>query len=296
MITEPKDHVMTPEVSTLAPEWSDTPSEVVTLGSSQARLPLALQDLSKGLSQWWMWSAMAWQDILQRYRGSMLGPFWLTLSMAITIVALGILYSNLFKVDIQSYLPFLCLGMISWTLLSSILQDGCYAFINAENIIKQIRIPFSAHVYRVIYRNLLIAAHNIVVYVVVMLYFDIGVSAVTLLVFVGIAAVVINGVWICLLLGMICARFRDVPQIVISLVQVVFFVSPIIWRPELLGDRLWLARLNPAYGFIDVLRAPLLNTLPDPASWATVLGVTVVGWTITLAMFTRFRARLPYWV
>lgn len=284
------------EATPLAKDRSRESEEAVTTGGGQPRLPLALLDLRKGLLHWWMWSAMAWQDILQRYRGSMLGPFWLSLSMAITIVALGILYSKLFRVDIEDYLPFLCLGMISWTLISSILQDGCYSFINAEHIIKQIKIPYSVHVYRVVARNLIIAAHNVVVYIAVMMYFQVGVSARTLMVFVGVAFVILNGGWVSLLLGMICARFRDVPQIVISLVQVVFFVSPIIWKPELLGDRLWLARLNPAFGFIDILRAPLLNTLPDAMSWVTVLVVTVAGWSVTLFMFARFRARIPYWV
>lgn len=257
---------------------------------------LAFNDLKDGFRQWWMWSTMAWQDIRQRYRGSVLGPFWLTLSMMITIVVLGLLYSNLFHMELNTYLPFLCLGMITWALISSIILDGCMALITAENIIKQIKVPFSVHVYRVIYRNLIVAAHNIVVYLMVMLYFGIGVGVNTLLVIPGLLLVIVNGAWSVLLIGMICARFRDVPQVVGSLIQVVFFISPIIWRPELLGDALWLARLNPFFALIDIVREPMLNQAPPLSSWTMAIGAAMFGWTATFMFFTRFRARIPYWI
>jgi lipopolysaccharide transport system permease protein len=287
---------MEPKASPLIHPLSDL--DMGGVAYSQAKLPgtLARQDLLDGFRQWWMWTAMAWQDILQRYRGSALGPFWLTLSMLVTIVALGLLYSKLFKMDIESYLPFLCLGMISWTLISSIILDGCNSLIAAENIIKQIKVPFSVHAYRVLWRNLIIAAHNIIVYVGVMMIFDIGVSLKTLLVIPGLVLVIVNGAWSVLLVGMICARFRDVPQIMASLIQVVFFVSPIIWRPELLGEHVWMAHLNPFFAFIDVLREPLLNHTPAPISWMVALGVTVAGWAVTFLFFSRFRSRIPYWV
>lgn len=239
---------------------------------------------------------MAWQDILQRYRGSALGPFWLTISMTIMIVTLGFLYSKLFQMRLEEYIPYLCLGLIAWGLISSILSDGCNAFIHAETIIKQVKIPLSVHVYRVIYRNLVIAAHNLVVYVLVLIYFKIPLSWNILLVIPGLVLLILTSAWWTLLTGMICARFRDVPQIIANLVQVVFFISPIMWKPELLGDRLWVARLNPAYSFIELIRQPLLGSAPDALIWTMAIGVTVAGWIITFLFFSRFRARIAYWV
>lgn len=274
----------------------DTAEEIPAFAPPRSSRDLAIDDLTHGLSRWWMWMAMAWQDILQRYRGSTLGPFWLTLSMAIMIVTLGFLYSRLFQLKMDEYIPYLCLGLISWGLISSVLTDGCNAFIMAEAIIKQVKIPLSVHVYRVVYRNLVIAAHNLVVYALVLIYFRISLSWTVLLVIPGLVLVSLTAAWWTLLVGMICARFRDVPQIIANLVQVVFFVSPIMWKPELLGDRLWVARLNPAYAFIELIRAPLLNTAPDGYSWFMAIGVTVVGWIATFLFFTRFRARIAYWV
>lgn len=278
-------------------QHADTPNTGAPTPDSvrDGQTRLAITDLRGGLEHWPLWNAMAWQDILQRYRGSMLGPFWLTISMAIMIAALGILYSTLFKIQIDDYLPFLCLGILSWSFLSTIVVESCTVFTSSEAIIKQIRIAFSVYVYRMIWRNLLILGHNAVVYVVVMLVFGLTPTWATLLVIPGLALILINAVWIALFFGMICARFRDVPQIIASLTQVVFFVTPIIWKPEHLGPYETIAHLNPFMSFVDLLRAPLLGTAPDALSWVVAIVATIVGWGVSFAAFVRFRSRIPYW-
>ena len=102
--------------------------------------------------------------------------------------------------------------------------------------------------------------------------------------------------WVGLLLGLVSARFRDVPQIVASVVQIAFFLTPIIWKPELLPERALLLDLNPFFHFVEVVRAPLLGQMPGLTSWLATLGVTLGGWLVTLAMYRRFHWRIPYWV
>lgn len=261
-----------------------------------SRIDRALQDLAAGLRRGPMWHAMAWQDILIRYRGSVLGPFWLTISMGLMILALGVLYSRLFKIEINGYIPFLCLGLLSWSLIASLINDACTCFIASEAVIRQVRLPLSIHVYRMVWRNLIITGHNAVVYVAVMLYFGIMPTASMLLLLPGLALVVLNAVWVALLLGMVCARFRDVPPIISNVVQIAFFVTPVIWSPDLLGEHRDLAYLNPFFAFVDLLRAPLSNTAPHPMSWLIAAGMTLAGWALTLNMFGRFRARISFWV
>jgi ABC-type polysaccharide/polyol phosphate export permease len=261
------------------------------------RLGRAVEDLWEGLARAWVWHAMAWQDIRQRYRGSVLGPFWLTISMTVMIVSLGFLYSNLFKLTIDSYLPFLTLGLLFWTFLSTMVSEGCSCFILAEAMIRQVKMPFTTHVYRVVYRNLIVLAHNAVVYVAVALYFGLPVSAATLMVAPGLVVMVLNGVWVGLLLGMICARFRDVVPIVGSLIQVWFFLTPIFWDRAALDRRYgWLVEINPADALLEIVRAPLLGQPVAAGAWPLALGVLVVGWAVSLAFFARFRARIPFWV
>lgn len=262
--------------------------------SANSNLSTAVADLIDGGRQWWLWLYMAWQDVLQRYRGSVLGPLWLTLSTAIMVGTLGILYAKLFEIDVAAYLPFLCLGILVWNFIVGILTEGCMAFVSADNVIRQIKLPYSTHIYRILCRNLIILAHNIVVYVVVALLFAIQPSSI-LLSLTGIGMILLNGAWCSLVLGLICARFRDVPLIVASLLQVAFFLTPIIWKPSLLGPQSYLAHLNPLYAFVDLVRAPLLGETPDPISWMVVAGITLAGWAFAIMFFARFRARIPYW-
>lgn len=274
---------------------STAPPILVVLPPRPSNAALALRDLTEGTTRWWMWSAMAWQDILQRYRGSVLGPFWLTLSMMTMIGALGFLYAQLLRVEINDYLPFLCVGLIVWTLISTIILEGCMTFISAEHMIRQIKLPFSVLAWRVVYRNLIIAAHNIVVFFGVAVIFKMNISPIWFISLIGLAFIVFNGFWVSMVFGMICARFRDVPQIVGSLIQITFFVTPILWQPQLLEGRIAFAQWNPLYGFIDLVRAPLLNEFPGWTSWACVSAVSLVGGVSAFFFFARLRSRISYW-
>lgn len=257
---------------------------------------LAIADLAEGLVRWRLWGLMGWQDIKQRYRRSVLGPFWLTLSMGILVAALGILYGKLFGIAIDDYLPFLALGFLAWGLIAGVINEGCNALTAAEPFIKQMKLPFSLHIYRVVWRNLIIFAHNSVVYLGVMVVFGIWPGGAGLLLLPGLALIVLNAVWVGLFFAMLCARFRDVPQIVASLMQVAFFMTPIIWKPELLGGRVGFAQANPFFHFVELIRAPLLGNIPAPLTWGVVLAITLAGWCVAALFFRRFRSRISYWV
>lgn len=257
---------------------------------------LAITEIVGGLLQWRLWTLLAWQDIVQRYRRSFLGPFWLTLSMGIMVGTLGFLYGQLFKLDIPDYLPFLTLGFLVWGLISGIIADGTYVFISAENFIKQIKIPYLTFVFRIICRNFIIFGHNFVIYVGVALLFDVRPGAWGLLAVPALALITVNSVWVALLLGLVCTRFRDVPQIVASLLQVAFFLTPIIWKPELLSGRVLLIAGNPFFHFLELVRAPLLGQPPQALSWLVAVVLAVVGNAGTYLFFQRYRNRLAYWL
>ena len=274
-------------------------SEIVS--ASSAPLPpsqtvLALRDVVEGAGAFRLWGMLGWQDIRQRYRRSTLGPFWLTISMGALVGGLGVLYSGLFKMDIADYLPFVAAGLILWGLISGLITEGCAAFIGAEGIIKQVSLPLSVHVYRVVWRNIIVFAHNVIIYVVAAVFFSIHPGWVGLLILPGLALLCLNGVWMGLLLGLVSARFRDVPQIVASVVQVTFFLTPIIWKPELLPDRAFILEFNPFFHLLELVRAPSLGQAPGLGSWLVTLGITLGGWLVTLLMYRRYRWRVAYWV
>jgi lipopolysaccharide transport system permease protein len=274
----------------------DAPIERVALRRPPSNLVLAVRDLAQGVLRWWLWGLVAWWDIKQRYRGSILGPFWLTLSTAIMIGGLGALYSRLLHTEIRTYLPYLSLGILGWNLISALLNECCTAFISSEHVIKQLRMPLSVHLYRVIARNLIVYAHNMIVFIVVGVLFEVDVTWYDLMVVPGILLLILGMLPAGLLLAALCSRFRDIAPVVASVLQLIFFMTPIMWRPELLGTNIGLALYNPFNCFIDLIRSPLLGEAPSSLSWMMAGGATLALWLVTFPFFARFRARIAYWV
>lgn len=253
-------------------------------------------DLKLTIQSYRIWHLLAMQDIRQRYRRSVLGPLWITLSTLISIFALGLVYSKIFKMEMVEYLPFLTIGIVFWTYLSSIIVESCSVFISAEGIIKQVNLPFGIHVVRMIWRNLIILAHNLVVVLIVMIYFrvKVGLSILTLLPAIGVVSVI--GVSIGYLLGGVCTRFRDIPQIVTSLIQVLFYVTPVIWKPSLLAGHEELLLLNPIYYFLEMLRNPLIGEPIDFSSWFVSVTILLVMSFITMIFMHHCKKRIAYWL
>jgi ABC-type polysaccharide/polyol phosphate export permease len=262
---------------------------------AQLRLARARADLVDGLRRWELWGTLGWRDIRQRYRRSTLGPFWLTISMGVMVAALGLVYAELFGHTLADYLPQLALGMIAWSFISTPIIDGCNIFIGSEGVIRQLRAPLSIHVLRMMWRNLIILAHNMVIYLVLVAVFRIWPGPAALLALPGLLILCLNGMWSGLLLGLLSARFRDIPYMIASVIQLLFLVTPIMWSADQISNKL-IVELNPFYHLIQVIRAPLLGEVPPLETWAAVIGVTAVGWLVTLTFFIRFRERIAYWI
>lgn len=261
-----------------------------------SRAMLAWCDLTQGFARLWMWSALAWQDIKLRYRGSVLGPFWMTISTVAMIAGMAIIYSQLFGMDIRKYVPYLAIGLIVWQFLAGIITEGCQTFLNEAAVIHEVRVPFSIHVYRSVLRNLIVFAHNMVIVPLGIAIFQLPVDWHLLTVIPAICVLALNGVWTSLLLGMLSARFRDVPPIIATIMQALFFFTPVIWPVNALKEWQIVATVNPFSAAVDVLRAPLIGTITAGSSWPVLIVTTIIGCAITFALFARFRTRIPYWV
>ena len=130
----------------------------------------------------------------------------------------------------------------------------------------------------------------------VLIIFIVPVGWSVLIIVPALLILTINGIWVSILLGMISARYRDVPPIVTSFVQVLFFVTPVFWPPEALGIWMQALPLNPLFAAVDVVRAPLLGGAPLAYSWTVLLVSTVVGCIGTFFLFAKFRPRIAYWI
>jgi ABC-type polysaccharide/polyol phosphate export permease len=247
----------------------------------------ATADILSAFKRYPLAGMLGWQDVRQRYRRSAVGPFWLTISMGVMIGTIGLVFGHIFKAPMHDFLPFLAAGMILWGLVSSIINEGCTGFIAAEGIIKQLPIPLYVHILRLLWRNLLIFAHNLVIFPLVLL------ASIP-----GLALILVNMMWVALILAVICARYRDLPQIVASLLQVLYFLTPIMWLPHTLAPGLqsYLLDFNPFFHLFELFRAPLLGQLPTSMNWIVSAGMAIVGWAAAVFIFGRYKSRIAYWV
>jgi ABC-2 type transport system permease protein len=264
----------------------------------------AFADLRLGWSQRSLWMHLGWQDIRQRYRRSVLGPMWITISMAVTAIALGILYAGLFGNPIEKQLPYLLVGFIIWGFIAGCINEGSEVFVANAGLITHLPAPISIHVYRLVWRQTLFFLHNLAVYVVMLFIFPQHLHWTDLSAVVAFGLLVANGMWVSLFIGIISTRFRDLPPITQSLVQLLFFLTPIVWLyDDLLNSasastrsRAHLAEFNPMLHFLEIIRRPMLGQEQLWRSWFIVLGITVIGWALTLLVMRKYRGRVSYWV
>jgi ABC-2 type transport system permease protein len=277
---------------------------VAVTNVSRGAWAAARADLVGGWRQRELWGHLGWQDIRQRYRRSVLGPIWITISMAVTAIALGVLYAGLFGNPLDKQLPYILVGFIVWAFISGCILEGADVFIANEGLIKHLPAPVSVHVYRLVWRQTLLFAHNLIVYAVMLVVFPQTLHWSSLMAFPAFALLAVNGAWVALLFGMASARFRDLNPIIGSLVQLTFFLTPVVWiYDDLLNspnpttaERARIAELNPFLHFIEIIRRPMLGESLVWHSWVIVLVITVVGWVVTLWALRRYRSRVSYWV
>ena len=256
----------------------------------------AFQDLADALRRWPLWLWFAQQDIKGRYRGSLLGPIWLVLNLGILIGALSVIYATIFGLPASVYTPHVATGFIAWWFISGVLIDACTAFTTNAQIIRNMPLPIGIHVLRVLARHSVLMMHNMVVYVVVAVGFAIWPNAYTPLALLGYVLVVLLLFSVGICLALICARYRDVPHIVASIVQVVMFITPIMFLKDMLQNRIYIANFNPFYHMIEVIRAPLLGQTPELTSWVFLVCANLGAGLAALYLVDRTGHRVPYLV
>jgi ABC-type polysaccharide/polyol phosphate export permease len=264
--------------------------------SAEAVPKQAFADLLNGARLYELWLRFAVHDIRQRFRRSVLGPFWLTLSMGILVATLGLVFSTLFQQDPAKTLPYIATGIIFWGLLTGCINDGTTVFISAESFVRNVPTPISVHFYRMMARNVMIWGFNMAIYLVVVVYFELMPGWNVLLFIPGLMLFLINAAWISLAAGVLCTRYRDIPQIIANAIQVIFFLTPIFWSPATLPNRPAFVVLNPFYHLIEIVRAPLLGEVVAPMSWGLCVGMAVAGLGFTAWLYRRAHARIAYWV
>jgi ABC-type polysaccharide/polyol phosphate export permease len=267
------------------------------IGPTVSPFRIALIDVISGVRAINIWGRLGWRETKRRYRRTAFGPFWTTVGLALFVATLGLVWANLWHRDAKTYLPYLTSGMVCWVMFSTICTEGCSSFIVSETLLKQLRISYTLLACTNVWRNAVLFLHNLSIYVVIVLWAGLTIHWSTLLFIPGFALFCLNAIWITLLLGTLCARFRDVQQLVSTLLQISLFLTPIFWSPDqLTGRTAIVAELNPLYHLMSVIRDPLLGKAPEPLHWFALILMAMVGWSLTIYLLTKFRQRIVYWI
>ncbi|HFB55207.1 MAG TPA: hypothetical protein ENJ46_04710 [Hellea balneolensis] len=253
--------------------------------------------IDKGRWQYWFYAS--WFKIAVRYRKTLLGPIWLVVGPLVFVVMLGLLYSVIMKVDLAVYVPHLAIGIIIWSLIVSFMNSGTDVVYHNRPQIVHSGMKVLDLVMVNLFISLLQFAHHILVAVGVYIVFRWHMTPYAFVSLIGLALLVINGFWYGVVFGILGARFRDISEIVSALMGVLFFITPILWMPEMEGRGGILGpylNLNPFYHFLELIRAPLLGTPIAPLSWIVVIAITVGGLTMAYVFNKKFSKQLPTWI
>ncbi len=259
---------------------------------------LALLDIQQGIRSWHTWLLLGVQDIRLRYRRSVIGPFWITLSMAIMIYTMGFLYGKLFKVDLSIYYPYLAAGIITWTLIATTITESVEAFFQSANYILQSKLPYSTYILRIVTRNFIIFLHNLLTLLPILIIFKVKISFLILpLLFFNMALIFICGFCYAYIIAIVGTRYQDVKQIIVSLTQIFFLLTPIMWMPSMLPERFGLfAELNPFYQLINLMRQPLTGHLPEVFTYVYTFSLLATGFIVLFLLLRRTRHRIAFWI
>jgi ABC-type polysaccharide/polyol phosphate export permease len=216
--------------------------------------------------------------------------------MGFFILLLGIIYSRLFHMQLETYMPYLSVGFILWGFMSAAANDSCIAFTDTARIIKQIKLPYSVYILRVIWRNFIIFLHTIVIYIPIAIVFKIEPKLSMLLVIPGLILAVVNLIWLTTVVAILSTRFRDIQPIVGTVIQLGMFATPIMWPISSLGDARIVAEINPIYHLIEVTRAPLIGEAPGLLSWLVAIGMAIVGSVLAITLMVRAARRIVFWI
>lgn len=257
----------------------------------------AVTDLYCGLKQWRIWTALAWVGLKVRYSRSILGLLWVPLSFAIFLGVKLLIFGSLFGREGSAYYAlYLTCGFFVWQLASNSVSVAANTFTASQGFIKNDALPISIYVFKDVSRELLNMALTAMVVVAVFLIYRPIVTSTAVLCIAAILMIIANMIWLKLLVGVIATRYRDVGHLIQTIMRVMFFLTPIFWMPDQVGDAMVLLWWNPFFHVLEIFRAPLIDNQVSFESWGFLGVVTLVGWTSALFVYGRYRWRIAFWL
>jgi ABC-type polysaccharide/polyol phosphate export permease len=255
----------------------------------------AMSDIGRGIGLWRLWFALAHDDLRQRYRRTSIGAVWVSVSYLVFAVTIALIGSQMTGVELLPFMVYVAVGYLAWNFINASITDGCTVFINTENWISGMRLPYSLFVFQSIARECLVFLYCAIIAIGIMLATGHSIDLTALAALPALLIFLINAVSAHFFFGILVTRFRDISQIIQTAMRVLFFLTPLIWTPAQAGGlREWLW-WNPFTYFIDIFRAPIVDGVIPWHSWWVSLSITAVFGVFAFVLFAYFRRRIAYW-
>ena len=248
-----------------------------------------------------VWFFLGNQEIKARYKRSIIGPLWITLGTLFVLVVIGPVYSIILGQNSDQYIVYLSSGLIYWILFASTLNSCCQSLINSASIIASRNVPPLIFVLKDIYRELIIFLHNfpliMIVYFYNIFYLDNEIIYINfILIFISLVLTIFFLFCLCSLIAILCLRYRDLISLITNLVTILFFLTPVIWSPGLIGKNFDWLEFNIANKLLKIFRDPILGYNIDLSLYLEVL-LYDVGLLIVLILVVRkVKNKLVFWI
>lgn len=253
-------------------------------------------DFYRSLSLPDQWFFLAWHEIRSRYRRTKLGPIWIVLVNFVTILCFSVISASLFKQDVRVILPHVAAGLFVWSYIATILSDSCVVFTSQAYLLQNMRTNLISLCLRLFVRNTIAFLHSFPLLILIAVFFAPAFSWNVLLVIPALPLIALTSVSLSIILGFLTARFRDVAQLMQSIITVFPFITPILWSAQMLGDRAYLATINPVTHYIALIRDPLLGVPLQLNTYLIATGTTIALLAFAAFLYNKFRYRLVFWL
>lgn len=256
----------------------------------------AIKDILNTLSKFRVIIYFSLTDTEARYKRSVLGPFWLTFGTLIGVLGLGFVWSEVLNLNRQEFIPNLTVGLICWQFFAGCIGESPSVFIRNSSIVRNVPQPFFFYPMLLVSKYLMNFIHNFIIIIGVIIYYKVNVNIYTFIFIPMFLIILINFVFIALIFGLIGARYRDLEPTVLAVLPLLFFVTPILYKPSQLNLSSWITDLNPLAYYVSAIREPLMGIAPSAGLWGGLLFITLSVVLLGTILLNNKIKRISFWL
>ena len=256
----------------------------------------AFRDIIDGVKLAPLWTRLAWEQTVARFRRTIFGPFWLTANLLAISISLSLVFGGLLGQDYRTNFALIISGILSWNIIGAVLNDAAGTFIAAGGWMQTMKLPLTFHILLMMMRNFINFLAQLIALWIVLAIMHLGALPTWQLLF-GLPIVLVDGALLSMIVAIPSTRFRDINQTVGFAVQVLFFLTPVFWIPaQMHGKRRIIFELNPFAHLLELVRQPLLGRAPALADWEWGAGMMVVLSIVCVVLLALYRKRVVFWL